>query len=427
MGYIFKKFFPLILIYISLVFVFSPEGLIWDEHRYIGNASDLLMGKFIPEDLDIRNGPGYPLFLVPFHAMGIPQIGLRFLNVGLMIGFLFFFYNTLRFYVEERVAIISTYLLGLYPETLRWVVMLYSETLSIFLVSGFMYFFVKFIREKEFQWKWSLMAAGFFAFLALTKLIYAQVLTTCMVAGVIGWLLGRKAFYKRSLIVAVAAYLFCIPYLIYTYSYTEKFPLWGTNGGEQLYWMTSPYEGELGDWMSWTEVLEKEVPELHPSHYEFYKAVEPLNGIERNDAFVEKGIENFKEYPLEYLKNWVANMGRFLFHYPYSFRYQTINTFAILIPNMILLCMILLGIFTLYKGGYRDVPAEFWLLLFWALVYFGGSSLVHAETRYFWMIVPVIVMWLSWVFSKKLRLTLLKNQVDLEEEKEFASVVGSSQ
>ncbi|MEM6629153.1 MAG: glycosyltransferase family 39 protein [Bacteroidota bacterium] len=419
-----KIFFPLILVYVVLVLFFAPNELIWDEHRYMGNAENILKGQFIEEDLDIRNGPGYPLFLAPFTRVGLPLMGLRLLNVGLMIGFLFFSYSTLRIYVNERAAIIATYLLGLYPEALRWVVMLYSETLSIFLVSGFMYFLVVFIREKEFKVKSGLLAAFFFAFLALTKLIFAQVLTTCLIAGVIGSVLGRKSFYKRSLLVATTAYVLCVPYLIYTFSYTGKFPLWGTNGGEQLYWMTSPYEGEMGDWMSWTEVLQKEVPELHPSHYEFYTSVESLNGIERNDAFVQKGIENFKEHPQEYLYNWIANMGRFLFHYPYSFRNQTLNTYVILVPNMVLIFSILLAAVGIFKG-YRDVPTEFWLLLFWALVYFGGSSLVHAETRYFWMVVPTCILWVSWTFSKKFRVALLPVEGVREEKEGLVSIVES--
>ncbi len=56
------------------------------------------------------------------------------------------------------------------------------------------------------------------------------------------------------------ALIWCVPYLLMTYSLTGKPFYWGSSGGLSLYWMSTPYDTEMGDWFSKIDV--KERPEL---------------------------------------------------------------------------------------------------------------------------------------------------------------------
>ena len=401
-------FLPLALLYIAIVFLFASPELSGDEIRYMKYANNLSQGYFAdPSNIDIRNGPMYSVLLVPFAITEAPLWLPKLLNVVLLIGALMCMYLSLKKYTSHRVALISAYLMGLYPQSFKWVGRLYSDAFAFALICALIYFFICWIHAKDKEWKWGILSAVAFALLALTKLIFAQVLTVCIILSIVGLLVFRTSIAWKALFAVLLAYVFCLPYLGYTYTLTDKFPLWGTNGGEQLYWMASPYEGELGNWIDNASVLQKRIPELNPDHFAFYNSVEGLSGMERNKAFVKKGVENLKAHPQIYLKHWIANLGRFFLNYPYSFKSQSLSTFAYLIPNMLVLLLSVLGAFVVFNT-WRDVPIEFWLILLFICIYTGGSSLVHASTRYFWMIIPILTLWLGWIFGEKLRIQVLR-------------------
>ncbi|MEM6629154.1 MAG: glycosyltransferase family 39 protein [Bacteroidota bacterium] len=413
------SFLPITLLYALIVFVFGSSELSGDEHRYIKYATNLTQGYFVdPANIDIRNGPMYSVLLAPFVALGTPLWVPKLLNVVFLTGALICIYLTLSKYTRPRVALISAYLMGLYPQSFKWVGRLYSDAFAFALICVCIFFFVRWVHAQEKEWKWGILAAVAFAFLALTKLIFAQVLTVCIVLSVLGLVIFRSHLAWKSLFSVLLAYVLCLPYLGYTYSITDKFPLWGTNGGEQLYWMASPYEGELGNWVDNASVLEKRIPELNPNHFDFYNSLEGMSGIDRNKAFLQKGVENLKAYPQNYLKHWIANMGRFFLNYPYSFKEQNMGTFAYMIPNMIVLLLVAFGSFVVFNT-WKDVPTEFWLLLLFISIYIGGSSLVHASTRYFWMIIPVLTVWLGWIFGSKLKIQILRNSLIPTEGDDF--------
>ena len=114
--------------------------------------------------------------------------------------------------------------------------------------------------------------------------------------------------------------------------------------------------------------------------------------------YKKQALINIRQNPKKFIKNWLSNIGRFFFHYPFSYRDQTINTYIVLVPNMFLL---LLFIISLYPAFYskNKVPLEIIVFLIFGLVYFCGSSLLSAYSRFSNPLIPVLLLWIIYVFN----------------------------
>src|SRR5207249_4277336 len=177
---------------------------------------------------------------------------------------------------------------------------------------------------------------------------------------------------------------------------------WGTAGGMQLYWMTTPYANESGSWFSAKDV--KERPELAP-HREFFATLEGLSDTERDDAYWKQAISNIVHHPAKYLFNWVANVGRLLFSYPFSFGPHSLTTFFYLVPNMFIVVLFLMSVIPAAVRA-KAIPLELWGILVFVLIAFGGSTLLSAYDRHFRPLVPGLGVWLAFVYNRVLRVEL---------------------
>jgi hypothetical protein len=177
---------------------------------------------------------------------------------------------------------------------------------------------------------------------------------------------------------------------------------WGTAGGMQLYWMTTPYPDELGSWFSVKDV--KERPELAP-HREFFATLEGLSDTARDDAYRKKAIDNIVHHPARYLRNWAANVGRLLFSYPFSFGPHSLTTFFYLAPNMFIVVLFVISIIPAVLRP-RAIPFELWGILAFVLIAFSGSSLLSAYDRQFRPLVPGLAVWMAFVYNRVLRVEL---------------------
>jgi hypothetical protein len=167
--------------------------------------------------------------------------------------------------------------------------------------------------------------------------------------------------------------------------------------------MSSPYKNDLGDWHDFKAV--KSRPELAKNHLKFFEELKRLSFTEKDDRFKKRAIENIINNPLKFLKNWLANIGRLLFNYPYSYTPQKLSTYFYIIPNMFLVVFSILCIYPTYKGR-KLIPFEIHSLLLFTLISFGGSSLLSAYNRQLWPLVPILFLWMSFVFVKILRLEI---------------------
>jgi hypothetical protein len=238
------------------------------------------------------------------------------------------------------------------------------------------------------------------AWLALTKVLFGYViLAGSFLSAIALW--RRGGGYRRTLIVGATAVLLCTPYLAYTYSRSGRFFYWASSGGLSLYWLSTPFDGELGDWHKW-EKLSADSP-IRANHERFFASLEGLNEVERDSELKRQALCQIADHPKKFALNWLANVGRLLFSYPFTDTPQKLSTYFYLLPNMFL---VVPGVPSLYVAWIRrrDVPHELWMLLGFGILSFLGNSLLSAYARQFTPLVPIFALWVLVVMGRSLRL-----------------------
>jgi hypothetical protein len=247
------------------------------------------------------------------------------------------------------------------------------------------------------SWPHIFIASTFLGYLALTKIIFGYVTLIGLLVLCLLYLWKKKEVYKKSLLVSLFALLFCMPYLFYTFSLTGKIFYWGTSGGIGLYLMSVQYEGKLGDW----NVL-KEYPK------DIFEGLDNMSTPEMDDEIKRRAVRNIIKNPGKYFNNWLANVGRLFFNYPYSSRdQQKISTYFYLIPNMFLVVISLFCIYPTFTGR-KIVPYEIYALIYFGLIAVGGHSLVIATNRQLWPLVPVFSLWIFFVATRVVKIQIQK-------------------
>ena len=383
----------------------SQDNFVYDESRYVRFATNLTHGYYSPRDnIDLWTGPGYPIVLVPFVLLKLPWLVAKLMNpLFLYIAILYFFY-TLRFYLKERTALLFSYLLGINPPFLRHIPHLMTEIFVFLLVCGFIYYFCKFYHDDHNSKKQLFISSFFLGYLALTKVIFGYVILTGLLLFMILYILRKGKKLKNSIKIYILALCFCLPYLFYTYSLTGKIFYWGNSGGASLYWMSTPITDELGDWHNSIEVRENPLL-IH--HKNIYDDLDNLSGIQRDEALKNLAIGNIKENPLKYFRNWLNNIGRLLFNYPYTYITPRLKIyyFGYMIPGMFLFVLSVLCIYPSYVGR-KIIPYEIYALVIFALIAFAGSSLVSAYSRQFQPLVPVFALWIIFTLSRVIKMEI---------------------
>jgi hypothetical protein len=395
------KLLPLLLLYLALIILLSPDTFQRAEEYYFGYAQHLWENLGSPP-ATLWWGPGYSLFLIPFAALDTPLLMARLMNAFFLFGALIYFYGTISLYVEERYSLLFTYILGLYPPFMRELPLLLTENLVYLLICGLMFHFCKLIQGTKKKPFHLLAASLYLAYLALTKIFFGYVILAGLALCLIVFAWRRRNQLKLTTFVYGLALLWCIPYLLFTYSLTGKLFYWATSGGLSLYWMSSPYAGELGSWFSDDDV--QALPELSP-HREFFAKIADLSEVERDEALKKQALDNIIHHPSRFVMNWVANVGRLLFSYPFSYTPQKISTYFYLLPNMFLVVFLVGSVYPAVLKR-RTIPYEIYALLFFALIAMGGTSLLSAYDRQFRPLVPIFLLWLSFVYVRILRIEL---------------------
>jgi len=401
----FLFFLPFLILYIVFIIIFASSEFWGDEERYLTFAENLTKGFYSPPppDINLINGPGYPFVLVPFTVLKLPLICFKLLNAVFLYLTLVFFYKTLLFYTKEKTARIAAVLFGCYYPMYLNLHLVLTEILSVFLVMLFVYFVCSLFREEQVKFTRVLIPAFLLGFLALTKIIFGYVITVGIIVFV-GYSLLKKS--KRARILAlifVMAVLFCTPYLIYTYNLTGIVYCWG-HGEGLLYWMTTPYAGESG---AWHPRDLSEWPQLDENHSEFWNRIAKLDPVDRKAAVRKVAIQNIKKHPGKFFANWLANVGRMVFSYPYSQQSQSIRAYFVIVPNMFIVVFCILCFFITVVNR-RQIPEEIFLLLIFIAIYLFGSSLLSASRRMFFPALPVIGLWLAYILDHFVEIKLYK-------------------
>ena len=200
---------------------------------------------------------------------------------------------------------------------------------------------------------------------------------------------------RRPVWIFLGALVLCTPYLLYTYQLTGKVFYWGTNGGDVLYWMTVGGTGLFGTWLPMHQV--REHPDLASEHLTFLETTHALPAVEGDKRFKRRALENLRARPEVYAANWVGNVARLLFNYPWSRREQSLRTYGYLLPNAALLLAFGASLYPAFRNR-AAVPPALAVLLAFVAVAVAIHSLVSSTGRLFVVNIPVLLLWVFFVF-----------------------------
>lgn len=363
-----------------------------DEGAYIRVANDLLGRPHAAGGPPSPwFGPGLPILLAPLALIHTPLEVIRLLGPLLLLCAVLLFYDLMQLYVDRRTAVVTSAALGLYVPFYVLLPSLHSEIPALLLVVLFMYALARDLRER--RARYFFLGAAALAYLALTRIVFGWILLAGLVVWLVAWLIRRDPRSLRIVAVHVLALALCAPWLAHTYSATHRVFYWGSSGGQSLYWMATPYPGELGDWHSELEVFSN--PSLAPNRPEFTK-LQRLDQARRGQARIDAVLQHdairlIQTHPTHYLRNLAANLSRIWFNMPYSFTPEHIGTLFYVVPNALLLAGLLASLGMLWLTR-KNLPFELWGFLVLLTLGVAIQTLLSAYERMLTPLVPVIVL-----------------------------------
>jgi len=355
-------------------------------------TDNILKGFYSPPSpyVDLSNGPGYPILLIPFIALKLPYITITLLNAVFHYLSIIFLFKAIQIVTSFKKALIFSLFWACYYIGYQYLSAISYEPISIFFVSLLIFSLIKtFIQFQSSQRRYAYLSGFVLGYLALTKVVFGYILFAMLIIAVLLWIMNKAAINNRKgVIILSIACLTTLPWLIYTYNVTGRIFFWGT-GQDNLYWMTTPYDDEYGDWKG--DLTRNTVDlgnynvvdaadSLKAHHQKDFEDIYGRTGLARDDEFRRIAINNIKAHPGKYIKNIFCNIGRIFFHYPFSYAVQRIKILFVLPINGIVLALILFCLIPTIKSWRKIIyPLRFLLIL--GLMYLAASSLLCAETR----------------------------------------------
>ena len=424
----FLLYSPVLLLNLAIVIRLRQYALGGDGPRYLGFAQRLLHGHYSPAGtIDLWNGPGYPIVLMPLVLVGAPPLAVTLLNAIFQYLSSILLFLSLKKVVPLRLAAAGGFIWGFYFVAYDQMAHVATETLTGLLVTLVLYGLVLTFPGNRRRAKYYCgLSLGF---LILVKVMFAYVILVLAII-YLGIALVRKFLppYRKILAILGIAFLTTLPYLIYTYQLTGKLFYWSNSGGMSLYWMSTPFPHEYGDWEPNdltsllhppahqnpfrenidTQLNDEAIRGLIANHDSDYQAIYQFTGVERDEAFKKKAIANIKRYPGKFLLNCVSNAGRLLFNTPYTWKYEEPGMLVRVVFNSVLFTFILLATcITIYQWG----RVEGWLRfgLCFLAIYLFASIAVSAYSRMFYVIVPMFIFWILYVLHRMMRISFPKS------------------
>ena len=389
---------PLLALYIITAFLVIDNDLGGDQDRYLMYAKNLINGFYaIDGPLFLWNGPGYPIILTPFVYLNLPLVVLKSLNILFLFFGIVFFYKTCLEFFSKKQALFFSYLLGLYYPNISFSIRyILTEGFAFFLACGLLYFMNSYLKKPS--KKRLVLASLFLAFLILTKVIFAYVVFALFVVLIIFLIQkkNRKQIY-RLITICLLANMMTLPYLFHTYNLTGKFPYYSNAGGQCVYWLSTPYENEQGEWILASNDYFKKKPQ-YKNHNTFLSSINQLEPVQKDLSLKEKAFKNIKNNPKKFLKNYISNISRLFLNIPNSYTYQSFSFILLAIPNSFI--FVFLCISTLLTILYRNkVSITIIVFALFSIIYLFGSSLLCAYSRMLFPILPFMFLWFFYIIK----------------------------
>ncbi len=307
-------------------------------------------------------------------------------------------------YVSTKSALIVSVFSACLPTHHFFTRCLISEALAYTLVSLLLYYVL--VAFKTQQTFYKIIAGVICAALILTKVIFAYVFVVLLLLFIIFLMLKKDA--RTGVVIILTAFVCCIPWLSYTYSKTDRFFYWASSGGENLYLLSVPYDDfnvafqrcKNQESFNWDWVVR---PNMKTPNYDLYFPedlkndaiiADKLSMIESCDYLTKRAKEMILENPVCYIKNVLCNI-RYLFYALPINRTSAIICCMILLP--IALCFIVSILLAFLKKVKINLAILFLLLLIF--IYLSGSVLLIALWRQFYIIIPILLFWIVFVYE----------------------------
>jgi hypothetical protein len=384
-----------------------------DEGRYVTDSRALLQIETGKLQLSLWSGPGYPLVLVPLSAMSLPLTVARVANAFFLFGALIALFASFRRFMADGPATAAAFLVGMYPPLFNDALNAQTEVLTFLLISLCALCVLNVSKNNRLHKPVALAAIFAFAFLALTKILFGYVLLVALVVSAGAGIVFKRKYWMHMSAVLLGSLIVCAPWLGYTWSKTGKVFYWGTPGELSLYWMSTPFSGEYGDWHAPEEFAVQ--PELALHHKAFFDSLSRFDPIRRNNILRSTAIHTIMTHPAKYAGNVALNMGRMLFSFPFSYTPQKTSTLVFVLSNLWIVAFFPVALIATLRR-WHSVPDEIKLLLLLVGIAFGGSALMSAYVRQFTVLTPVVFIWFAFVNARLINVRLAGFQSDARED-----------
>src|SRR6185437_1775700 len=223
----FILFLPFLIIYIVFVLLMYSPVNSGDEPRYLRFANNLLNGFYSQAgaNVNLTNGPGYPLLLVLFLLFHLPKVGIVMINAVFHYLSIIFLFKALLQFVSFKKALFFSSIWACYYMAYQNMPSVTTETFTMFLVSMLIFFTVKvYDKKKVTGTKKDIFFAGLIlGYIVLTKVIFGYVVLVMLLGILFLWIFNKKAAnYRKALIILSIALVTFTPYLVYTYHLTGR-------------------------------------------------------------------------------------------------------------------------------------------------------------------------------------------------------------
>jgi hypothetical protein len=380
------------------------DNLFDDQGGYVGLAKYLVHGHYLsgrdnlvsggPDYPNLWFGPGLPVILVPFVAAHVPIDVVRLLGPVLLFAAVVAFLHLLRLFVSPRAALAGAGAFALYLPLYTVIVYLHSEVLALLLVVVGLYGIVRYLREG--RARFLALGGGALAWLALTRVEFGWIVTLLLAGYALAWLMRRTQRLRRLAAVHALALALCVPWLAYTYSVTGSVFSWGNSGPLSVYWISSPYPGDRGDWHRADWVFSD--PNLAP-HRPFFRTLVPLDLNAQNRRLEHEAFANIRHKPLKFAENVADNVSRMLFNVPYSFKPAKRSGLVYSLPAGVLLAALVLAGARSARSQ-RRLPEETVAFAALAAVAFALHAVIAGYPRLLFPLVPIAIWFVAVSWSR---------------------------
>jgi hypothetical protein len=406
----FLLFLPFLLFFVILVVKAKNGPISADSYVYLQFAKNLLHGFYSPPapDINLIEGPGLPMLLVPFVGLNLPIICITLMNAVLQYLSIVFLFKTFQQHLPYTKSLLFTLLYAFCFSSYTYMSSVITEPLFLFLISVFLYFLVRGYKTDK---RKNLYLAGLIlGYMALVKVIFPWVVLTLLIGLCVALIFNRKDVnYKKGLLINFIAFIVISFYMIYTYSLTSRLFYFGSAGSDSFYWMSTPFENEYGDWNNQTyNATDSKRPErnlaialLKANHQKDFDKVSKLNTLEKDDAIMKIAMNNIINHPTKYFKNIISNVSRLLYGFPnnYTFESQLKKIWYFPIIYTLLLYSLLMTII-----HWKKITFIVRFIFAFSFIYLGGSALVSAESRNFIIILPALLFWIGYIFHQSVKI-----------------------